>query len=329
MLALVNKTRFATALVPETDVGGVDYAVVIAKGRYVWNDGGGPLRFADEPPEIVYADVFHGLPAASLKYASDLCLRKTGTDVAVVGEAVAPRGRVTTLDACVEVGPLRRTLRVFGDRRWERTSGRWRPTAPLTFERMPLRYERSFGGPSPTASSNPVGVGVVHKDEEPEGKGLPNLEWPEHLIESRSDQPPPAGFGFIARHWTPRSSYAGTYDERWETERMPLLPLDFDERFHQAANPAMIVRPHLDGGEAIRLSYLSTVPYVSFALPRTWVVAQALLAGRSTTAVMTLDTVCIEPDVRQVALTWRAAFPCTRQWMDLDRVTVSSRESPA
>ena len=39
------------------------------------------------------------------------------------------------------------------------------------------------------------------------------------------------GVGPVARHWQPRASYAGTYDEAWRRQRAPIGRTDFDERF--------------------------------------------------------------------------------------------------
>ena len=44
----------------------------------------------------------------------------------------------------------------------------------------------------------------------------------------------------------PRVTFVGTYDERWRSERCPLLPSDFDERYHSGAHPDLIApRPFL------------------------------------------------------------------------------------
>src|SRR5207302_3596070 len=53
------------------------------------------------------------------------------------------------------------------------------------------------------------------------GQRVPNVEYPKSLISWK--QPRPAGFGPIARDWVPRVEFAGTYDEKWEQERLPLL----------------------------------------------------------------------------------------------------------
>lgn len=45
----------------------------------------------------------------------------------------------------------------------------------------------------------------------------------------------PAGFGAVGRAWAPRLALAGTYDDSWQAERWPYLPLDFDFAYWNGA----------------------------------------------------------------------------------------------
>ena len=45
----------------------------------------------------------------------------------------------------------------------------------------------------------------------------------------------PMGFGRPRADWTPRLTYAGTYDQTWIDDVFPFLPADFDVRYYQAA----------------------------------------------------------------------------------------------
>ncbi len=56
------------------------------------------------------------------------------------------------------------------------------------------------------------------------GKPVPNIEDPRQLLSQISDRPRPIGVGPVARHWQPRVSYAGTYDDAWRRQRAPLWP---------------------------------------------------------------------------------------------------------
>ncbi len=68
------------------------------------------------------------------------------TDVIVHGHAYA-HGECTSVRAEVKVGPFTKTLDVMGDRRCSRgTDGQLRFSRPERFERMPLSYDRAYGG---------------------------------------------------------------------------------------------------------------------------------------------------------------------------------------
>src|SRR5262249_49516877 len=119
MLVIQNDTPFAARLLPWLDVDGVERAIVIVKATYAVDARGG-LAVAAAQADVQLAAEPHGDPAkSSVRIASDVVPAKAGTDVAVVGSARAPRPEVK-LDVELRVGPLRKALRVTGDRRWGR-----------------------------------------------------------------------------------------------------------------------------------------------------------------------------------------------------------------
>jgi hypothetical protein len=250
MLDLRNQTPFRAQLFPALTKHGEELLLVVVKGTFTVERG--ETRPAEEQVPLVISDVHHGEPgASSAKYEADNCPPKPGTDVVLVGQAHS-RKAVTALDVGLAVGPLRKTLRVTGDRVWYQGVG-WRMTDPKPFRAMPLTYERAFGGDR--EPRNPVGTGCIGSkgQERPEHVPLPNVEDPANLIQSPGDRPAPAGVGWVGRNWAPRAALVGTYDERWREERAPLLPPDFDERFYNGASAGLVARPHLRGGERVRL----------------------------------------------------------------------------
>src|SRR5690606_37072955 len=129
----------------------------------------------------------------------------------------APREReATTMLAQVRVGPCAKTIQITGARVWQRGPTGLRPSPPEPFTRMPLRYERSFGGTLTSATGeviaqeprNPVGVGLAAADAL--GQPLPNLEDPDDLLTSWDRRVAPAGFAPIPGSWQPRLGFAGT-----------------------------------------------------------------------------------------------------------------------
>src|SRR5262249_28322459 len=151
-----------------------------------------------------------------------------------------------------QIGALKKGVRVLGDRAFFKGAVGVSMSNPVAFERIPLRWERAFGGwdrssPEERKHSceprNPVGVG--HRGggaRFEEGLPCPNLEEPTRPLKGWGDHPPPAGFGFLSPSWHPRAQYAGTYDQAWEKTRAPFLPKDFDRRYFSAAPTDLVAK---------------------------------------------------------------------------------------
>ncbi|MFO0948578.1 MAG: DUF2169 domain-containing protein, partial [Planctomycetota bacterium] len=259
----------------------------------------------------------------------DLVPYKIATDIALLGHAHAPQGEpVDEMAVELEVGSVSKRLRVVGNRQWRPRMGAWVPSAPEPFERMPIRYEYAFGGTDASSGDpprqafeprNPVGKGFRHRPNE--SLPLPNIEDFNDRIRDWADRPMPQGFGFIARHWQTRTQYAGTHDEHWQAEQCPLLPMDFDYRFFQAAHPDLIAPGYLSGDEPVRLAGLSPDGDLRFSLPAITVgVAVHPRRGQVIRGLARLDTVILRPDDKKVNLVWRSTIPCPRKHADISRV---------
>jgi hypothetical protein len=206
MLEIQNRTPFPALVVPALDGEGVEQAVVVLKATYALR-GGGELAPAESQVPLALGDTHHGEPgSSSVRYASDLGPERPGTDVVLIGHAYALGAPVSTLDVDLRVGPLRKVVRVHGDRHYHRSISSWGISSPARFSKMPLIYERAFGGvdlshPDPAhhqrEARNDVGVGfVADKSTRPlEGAPLPNLEDPADLVRGPEHRPAPAGFG--------------------------------------------------------------------------------------------------------------------------------------
>jgi hypothetical protein len=225
---------------------------------------------------------------------------------------------------------------VFGDRVWFRAAGVWEKSEPVPFERMPLVYERAFGGADATHEDpgrhgfekrNPVGAGfcLSGKKERLADLPLPNLEDPARPIRDWTDRPAPAAPGFTARSWMPRLGYAGTYDEAWRRDRCPFLPDDFDERFFNAAHPDLVAPRPLEGGEGIRVSGASPAGDLVFRVPSWRLEVSLVVRGEWTATGPMLDTLLIEPDESRLTLVWRAAFRCGRDFLYIDEIRTRGR----
>ncbi|WPH21115.1 DUF2169 family type VI secretion system accessory protein [Variovorax paradoxus] len=129
-----------------------------------------------------------------------------------------------------QVGALRKTLLVHGDRCWDGD----RPSTAAAFSRMPLRWSGAFGGPA--FAANPLGKGAA-----PVETGgarlhlLPNIEYADNPIASRQQQVLPAGFGPLDQAWPQRASLRGTYGDEWLRNEYPAVASDTDWQFFNAA----------------------------------------------------------------------------------------------
>lgn len=327
MLQLRNQTPFVPAMFLFPDEQGVDTLYVALKATFELR--GNALAVAEKQQPLVLADEYMGEPGKSgLKRAGEASLLKPGTDVLVAGEVHAPKGR--RVDSCltsVRVGPVRQVLQVFGNRKWK--GGLISPgiSSPEPFTRMPLVWERAFGGTHEVGEGrilaeprNPVGQGFRGKRSGSEmvGRALPNLEDPQQLIGSISDGPAPVGLGPVAPAWEPRKRFAGTYDEAWRTQRAPYLPQDFRPEFFCVAPPALRVREGLKAGELVELLNLSPQGGHRFTLPRCELGVTVRIAGKPEPVSMRLETVLLEPGEGRVCLTWRGATGCDKRTLKVE-----------
>jgi hypothetical protein len=272
----------------------------------------GELRLAAKQAPIRFKDVYWGEDGvSSLRYESDISLEKQFVDLIVNGEACAPHGRPAPW---VDVGVLFenrivKRMRVFGDRRWHYGLAGWKSTAPEPFVNMPVIYDRAFGGLDPGGSEprNRVGTGYASRVEASfAGTPLPNVEAIDALVGSPSDRPPPVGTGVISRDWLPRVAFAGTYDQAWLDERMPLLPDDFDARFNQSVPEDQWLR-NVVGGESLQVVGMASEGALGFRIPRGSVRLRAHFRKRTDDVTMPLDTILVDCQRRQLELTWRSS----------------------
>lgn len=329
MLQFRNHTPFTGTILLMPDPDGIDSLYTVVKATFTLGDSVG---LAEDQVPVSTRQEHHGDPGTtSIKVPSDVSLMKPGTDVLLIGNAYAPDGRSTTeMDVSLNLGPIRKIVRVFGDRVWRRGAG-WSMSRPAEFDTMPLAWERAFGGTMGAGEArreeprNPVGIGfsaLCGADAE-EDLWLPNLEDPSDLTSSWNQSTTPACFAPIAAHWEPRRNYAGTYDDSWQQERAPYLPPDFDPRFLQVAPLDQIVPGYLQGGELVEVMGASRYGTLRFRLPVVDLSIGYVLDGDLQKRPAVLDTVLIEPDLDRVQLVWRAVLPCDKKALRVNEVHAS------
>jgi hypothetical protein len=241
-VTFANGSHFAALAVPSTAPDGRDVVIAVVKATFVRR--GDRAVLADRQVPVCAADVPYLTEASksSIRYPSDVCPAKRGTDVIIVGDAVAP-APAPSVDVAVQIREREVLLRVHGERVYcEGLPGVViGPAAP--FERKAIVYERAYGGATAdrelVEDRNPVGRGIAKTAAELVGTPAPQIEDPACPITSAEDRPAPVGLGAVSPHWMPRRGYAGTFDDAWLRSRMPLMPADFDVRHHNVAHPAL------------------------------------------------------------------------------------------
>jgi hypothetical protein len=237
-------------------------------------------------------------PLCSLRAASDLAPFRERCDVSLVGHCHAPAGR-TVQAAAVRLTLYQgrellvdKRLYVHGDRKRAED-----PAAP--FERMPLVYERAFGGAG--CAENPVGVGLASTDPQP------NLLCP-------ADPRRPAGFGPISRYW--RMLQLGLSEAARQALAEPIveIPERIDWSYFQSVPADQQCRP-LSGEEWLLLEGMHpTEARLQCGLPS--VRAEARLWSRAATRThpglpiaLRADDLAIDMDAERFTVCWRGSFP--------------------
>ena len=170
---LLNSTGMAAGYTVALDKAGYEHVVVAVKGTFTLPRSGQQAKLADEQVPLVDADLFTGEPGRSATLVEcDYVLEKPYCDVLLNGSAYAPGGRSAERIAVgLQVGAMRKSFAVWGNRQWRASGVGYAPSAPEPFTRLPISYDNAFGGtderlrdPAQVRSylPNPVGRGWHH-----------------------------------------------------------------------------------------------------------------------------------------------------------------------
>ncbi|NUO47248.1 MAG: DUF2169 domain-containing protein [Polyangiaceae bacterium] len=319
MWALENRTRFVADRTFARDRDGAEVLLVAVKVTFDIGHGHAPRLSARQVP-LARVPRHHGDPTrTSLAHESDFVLEKRATDVLLFGHAYARDGAPTIAsEVRVRIGDLQKRVVVFGDRRWVRGFGGFRLSDPEPFVKMPLDYERAFGGAG--HRENPLGVGAVVDRGGPETTPVPNLEDPDDLLTSPDEDKRAMCFGPIARDWPTRRALAGTYDERWRQERHPLVPDDFDDDFWQCAPADQ--RAQVRGGEAVELVGVSPRGPIRFELPRIRLSFRTRVGKKMVEHGSSIHSMVLEPNEGRMVLVFQSSLECHHDIQRLERTII-------
>ncbi len=332
MWLVENSTPYAAERSIVIDKRGERHWVVVVKGTFDILPGGVTRASAEQLPPLA-APVYVGKDGeSSLLYDQELQAAKPRSEVYVNGYAYAPQGQPTTrVNVGLSTPQGTKTLAVVGDRRWERDLvGGVVTTPPLPFLKLPITYERAWGGydkTDPDASKhrldprNTVGTGVVSRVAHRVGQCVPNIEFPGRDLETSG----PAGFGALCSFWHPRTTFQGTYDAKWMESRKPLLPEDFDPQWFQCAPVDQQLAKRLYGGETLAVVGMSTTGTLQFTLPKHYFAFTTRIGSKRLEHRAQIDTVVIEPEHPRVIVIWHTTLSCHHQIDDIDATMITEK----
>lgn len=261
---------------------------------------GGTVTPLDEQP-LFEGDVPSKAEQPECLYAADLVPYKPKADLLLRATCHTPGARgMTTCPVKFSVGSWSKELAVIGNRSWDKGIVFNKMGEPEEFNTVELTWANAFGGPG--FKLNPAGKG--RKD----GR-LPNVEYPDELVKSPGNQPTPASFGPVDRNWKQRTGKLGTYGKKWQKERWPAHPEDFDWTYHNAAPEDQQIE-FLRGDETISLTHLHPDhPELSTTLPG--IRLRSLVRRREEGSLvehdvpMNLDTLYVNAQKGTLTLIWR------------------------
>jgi hypothetical protein len=179
-------------------------------------------------------------------------------------------------------------------------------SSPEPFLRLPLTYDRAFGGRAwgedfGTASGdNPHGKGFVLLPERIEGSALPNIEEQDQLLTDPMQRPLPAGLAPLPRQSTIRLARGAVADPEEGTTR--LLPGMFS-----MAHPRMMLDAY-PAGATFQVRGMTPSGSWSFRLPDLRLHVCIDLGDRSHLLRVAVDTLCVFPDYSRFFLVARRAL---------------------
>jgi hypothetical protein len=344
----VGSKHLAAEVAVALDVSGREFLVIVAKATWsIPEPGARPRPLPPQP--LAASDQYYGEPGVSaMRYGADMARFKARCDVLFDACAHSPSGQpVHELLVGVEVGDARhggvhKSVRVLGARHWQGAGsrGKFKPSQPEPFTRMPLHHGFAFGGTRwyeqggqkeggqrlcEAQLANPAGMGFAGPNTLAQmlGEPVPHLEHPGEPVQAPDKAHAPHALSAVGRHWLPRRNWAGTYDQAWQRDVFPLLPLDFDEQFHQCA-PLDQQMPYPQGGEQVRLvNLLPGRPDVRFTLPPMPLQVRVLRSDYSTASPQAVvDTLFFQTEERCFSAVWRASVPIKRRIQEIRTIAV-------
>lgn len=338
-MELINKTPIVADVQISVDSVNDDaprMGMLVAKATFLFDQDGTTELDTQNPFPLFATEEDTDLG----QLPSDAVQRRDQAFEVVLLGAAYPSGTeaVDSMTVKLGVGDVSHTMCVTGDREWS-DGDNPSITHPTPFMRMPLVYERTFGGMCPAWMDedtvidirDPVnhhgrgfdaGFLAQHIGESlqaPEGfpsmeyvRQLPNLEHPEHLIRDWDDAPEPYCWATVPQD----IAFTQTRFLRHVKRKVDLNqdPTEVDEYarevttqvFHRA-HPDWIIT--LPGYQAlVTMSGMSPRSELSFRIPALRVIADYELGNRVGTRELAPQLMVLLPEQQRFYIVYRASF---------------------
>ncbi|WP_342078295.1 DUF2169 domain-containing protein [Yoonia sp. SS1-5] len=318
MWEIRNRTPFKTAGAFERDTNGQEVWCVAVRASF---DIGpqSALRIAEDQQDVRVAPEYLPGDGAELAAEQDIVAFATATDLLITGTIGAPAKPVSNWPLKLARDGQIKTAELTGTRIARKGLLGWKVEEHSPVADTLISWRHCYGGTLEPHHpewhpANPIGTGMQMQLGAGGERGaeimLPRIHHPGTDIMSWGADTTPIGFGPIARNWTPRVGYAGTYDAKWEAERSPLLPRDFNPLFFNTAPPDQIVPDFLHGGETIALDGFFTTGPVQFKIPQLILTARTLFRNQPIDTRFTMLRAEVDLDSRQLRLVYTTKVAC-------------------
>ncbi len=330
--------------IPGSDPKGKPILSVLAKRTYTFEHQSKAITAEDQQPFIdtdIYEDPDNPLYSEVIA-ESDMSAYKLSSDVIVLGKVRTPLGKKAYhLDCEVQVGPLKKSVRAFGNRKVEAKHFRGLTIGdPQPFTEIILGYANAYGGVTVSKDGtvysyfpNPIGKGFTLKGavEDESEIQLPNLEdidsplTSDNLILSKIEEwkeaPMPVSLGWTRKNSYPRYTYLGVLPEYLEgavknlemaksnnefPEESTMPKMDF--RFFQGASDGLWGK-QFKGDEIVRLKYMDAqFPVFEFQLPCDFPEITLDIGNGPIELKRVLHTIVIDKEKNMLTMLWRGAM---------------------
>lgn len=316
-----NATATVVDAVDRMDDQGHDMLVVASKLALRF-DLTGKLRLSARPlRHTATADGVGGV-----RFPHDFPLERPGTDIFLVGTCFPGRVSATTRLVSFAVGPMKKTIRLYGPRVYMKSPLGLRPGPPAPIVATPLRFDHVFGGYEGDEAEhrNPIGCGFTRNPDSLVGKEAHRLE-PADL----STLKPTSGcFAPIDCNWEPRRSLVGTYDKNWRDNRSPIPPKDRDPVYHSDALPEQRSSRPLVMPFVVELSGIYNEDTLRLHVPEYRVVLTTEVDRQDPiVSEANLVRVLVDTDDRMIEFLYVAHRRLPRKWEALRAIRVTTLSS--